>query len=87
MIKLISAITLFFSFSSFPAQATQTHLDGHIDGYYTPCIYEGKARSYLDVIHFEGPQVREIISVTCTPLDRHVRGPNNSSFANSIARS
>jgi len=70
-----------------PAQATQIHRGGHINGYYVPYIYEAPTRQEADLIHVEGPYGLEILSVRCDPWWWESTGPNTRDFADSIARS
>lgn len=68
------------------AMSNQVHRGGHIRGYYTPTIIEGRTRADADVINVEGPEGREAITVTCAPFDWESYGPNPANFVDSIAR-
>lgn len=88
MIKAIAAITSLASIAiaAAPAQAGVTR-GGHIQGFYTPYIYESPNRSTWDRIHVEGPYGLEEIRVRCAPYDWESTGPNTAAFVERITSS
>lgn len=69
-----------------PAQA-EVIRNGHIQGYFTPYIYNSPTRANWDRINIEGPYGLEEIRVRCAPFDWESTGPNTANFVDSIARS